>query len=108
MARTAGRGYGGRHQKLRAQVRQLVDAGEAYCTEPVCLEYDRWIEPGSAWDLAHDRDAGPGMYRGPAHRRCNRSEGATYGNQGRRRGSSFDPEGDPDVERHPTFYGGWR
>jgi len=89
MARTAGRGYGGRHQRLRGQVRQQVDAGEAYCTEVICLEEldgrSRWIEPGTPWHLAHDRAAGPGMYLGPAHERCNTSEGAAWGNAQRAR-----------------------
>ena len=85
-------GYGGRHQRLRAGLRPLVDAGEAYCAELVCLEEldgrTRWIEPGTPWHLAHDRAAGPGMYRGPAHERCNTSEGAVWGNARRGRARS--------------------
>ena len=80
--------HGGRHQRLRELWRPIVDAGDAECAERVCLEEldgaTRWIQPGTPWDLAHDRAAGPGMYRGPAHARCNRSEGALHGNQLRR------------------------
>jgi hypothetical protein len=66
------------HRKLRARYRPIVDRGDAYCTQPECLMWDRWIEPGTPWDLAHDRDNGG--YHGPAHALCNRSEGAVYGN----------------------------
>jgi hypothetical protein len=72
------RGYGADHQRHRRAVAPTVDAGQAWCTEPICLMPDRWIEPGTPWDLAHDRDAGPSAYRGPAHARCNRSEGARF------------------------------
>lgn len=76
---TTTRGYGRSHQQQRARWRPTVEAGDAYCAEPICIHQDgRWIEPGTPWDLAHDRDHGG--YLGPAHRACNRSEGATYGN----------------------------
>ena len=75
---TAARGYGGPHQKVRATLTPIVHRGDAWCTEPICLEPDRWIPPNTAWDLAHDRINGG--YLGPAHARCNRSEGATHGN----------------------------
>jgi hypothetical protein len=78
VATTAERGYGAEHQAERKRLAPTVQAGRAYCTEPICLMDDRWIEPGTPWDLAHDRDAGPGRYHGPAHRRCNRSEGARW------------------------------
>lgn len=39
----------------------------------------RWIQPGTPWDLAHDRSR-PGFYLGPAHAKCNRAEGARWGN----------------------------
>lgn len=76
--------YGSTHKRERARLAPTVDAGEAHCSEIVCLEEEdgrtRWIPPGTPWDLAHD---GPDTYRGPAHERCNRSEGAIRGNQQR-------------------------
>lgn len=60
-------------------MKPAVDAGQAYCTEPICLMRSRWIRPGSKWDAAHNRRTGG--YRGPAHARCNRSEAATFGNR---------------------------
>jgi hypothetical protein len=79
--RTASRGYTGQHTRIRAQLAPTVAAGHAHCTEPICLMRSRWIAPGSAWDLAHNRAAGG--YHGPAHTKCNRSEGATWGNRTR-------------------------
>lgn len=65
---TSERGYGTAHQKLRAQVkRELVDPGLAFC-----WRCGRWINPGLPWDLGHD-DEDRSLYRGPEHRRCNRS-----------------------------------
>ena len=51
----------------------------ARCHERLCLYGDRTIPTGAdrrAWDLAHDRATGAIL--GPAHRRCNRSEGARW------------------------------
>jgi hypothetical protein len=75
MARTAAEHtalYGRTHQKTRAQWAPIVDAGQGWCAEPVCLHPSRWIPPGTPWHLAH-RDGQDG-YRGPAHRRCNIAE----------------------------------
>jgi hypothetical protein len=69
---TAERGYGGAHEALRKRWEPKVAAGKAYCHEPVCIKADRWIEPGSEWDLAHQDDRR--YYRGPAHRECNAEE----------------------------------
>jgi hypothetical protein len=73
--------YGGKHQARRKQDAPLVDSGQAYCAEIICLyeqetgnPESRLIEPGSPWDEAHDRQR-PGHYLGPAHARCNRAEG---------------------------------
>jgi hypothetical protein len=77
---TPQRGYGYTHQKTRAAYKPAVDAGQATCTERVCLMASRRIAPGSAWDLAHDRTH-PGAYLGPAHAKCNRSEGSAYRRQ---------------------------
>ena len=48
------------------------------CHQPECLEPTRDIAPHDLVDIAHD-DSGT-VVLGPAHRRCNRSDG------GRRRG----------------------
>jgi hypothetical protein len=67
---TTARGYGWRHQRVRAAWRPRVEAGLvdcARCGEP--------IVPGEPWDLGHD-DVDRGRYRGPEHRYCNRSAGA--------------------------------
>lgn len=79
---TTQRKYGWAHAKARRRYAPLVAAGNAWCTEPRCLMTSRWIPPGSSWDLAHNRTTGE--YRGPAHTRCNRSEGATHGNRHRK------------------------
>lgn len=75
-----GAAYGWEHQQARAALRAEVEAGETDCAEPICLyEEDgegRRILSDDAWDLAHDRDHGG--YHGPAHRRCNRAEGARW------------------------------
>ena len=76
---TTERGYGNDHQKVRAQWAPVVDNGEAWCAEVVCLEPSRWIRPGTPWDLAHNRDRT--SYLEPAHPRCNRSEGSRRGNR---------------------------
>ena len=68
--------YGRAHRRARAALKPDVDAGRAYGAELVCLEPDRWIQPGTDWDLAHDRETGG--YLGPAHTGCNRAEGARF------------------------------
>jgi hypothetical protein len=72
------RGYGTEHKAERERWRPVVDRGDAYCAEIVCLEENdgagRWIEPGTEWHLAHAE--GQIGYRGPAHARCNISEGS--------------------------------
>jgi hypothetical protein len=77
-ANTTARGYGHTHQQERRRWLPIVQAGEAYCAEPICLHANRWIAPDAEWHLAHNRDTGG--YRGPAHARCNTSEGARYRN----------------------------
>lgn len=71
------------HRTLRTKLGRLVAAGNAWCAETVCLEErdgrDRWIAPGTPWDVAHHDDGA--TYKGPAHRRCNRSDGAVRGNR---------------------------
>lgn len=60
------------HQQERKRWAPVVAAGEAYCTEPICLMRSRWIPPGTPWHLSHD--AATGRWIGPSHRRCNLAE----------------------------------
>lgn len=83
LGRTAARGYGVTHKRLRAKWARLVEAGDAWCAR--C---GGWIAPGSLWDLGHD-DHDRGLYNGPEHRRCNRAAGARKLNAMRRRRSRF-------------------
>ena len=74
------------HRAKVAQYRRLVDSGKGWCCEVICLvEQDggtRWIPPHSPMDAAHDRTDPHGRrYLGPAHRRCNRAEGARFKHQ---------------------------
>jgi hypothetical protein len=64
---TTARGYGWSHQKARAQMATLVNAGEAYC-----WRCGGWIDPTQPWDLGHD-DHDRTIYRGPEHPACNRA-----------------------------------
>ena len=73
---TTQQGYGFAHQQERDRWRPIIAAGRGECTEPICLLPTRQIAPGSHWDLAHNRQTGG--YRGPAHRKCNRAEGARH------------------------------
>ena len=68
--------YGSAHRTERAKYAPAVSRGEAYCMEPICLLPDRRIPPGTAWDLAHDREHGG--YHGPSHATCNRAEGGRW------------------------------
>lgn len=79
MSSVAGVVYGRSHRKVRAALAPDVEAGKAWCCERICLYRSRWIKPGTPWDLAHDRRF-PGAYLGPAHAKCNRAEGARFGN----------------------------
>lgn len=64
------------HQAERERWRPTVEAGQAYCVEPICLELrdgrGRWIHPLSKWHLCHD--AATGAWLGPGHPRCNIAE----------------------------------
>lgn len=74
--------YGTAHKAERKRWEPTIDNGDGWCNEPICLEEregrGRWINPATPWDLAHDRTTG--QWRGPAHARCNRAEGARHGN----------------------------
>ncbi len=70
---TKQRGYGIQHQKLRAQWKRVVEAGQAQCHATTCLMQSRAIMPTEPWDLGHDPHRN---WTGPEHRRCNRADGA--------------------------------
>jgi hypothetical protein len=61
-AKTAARGYGGPHQKLRKWWAPRVATGQV-----LCWRCGHPIRPGEAWDLGHD-DHDRSIYRGPEHR----------------------------------------
>ena len=75
-----------KHKQVIAQYAALIKAGRGWCAETVCLiERDggtRFIPPTTPrrqWNAAHTDD---GLaYKGPAHERCNKSEGASRGNR---------------------------
>jgi hypothetical protein len=75
---TVARGYGYAHRAARKHWAPIVAKGRGWCCEETCLYPTRWIPPGTPWDLAHHTDRSLG-YRGPAHAKCNRTEGARRG-----------------------------
>ena len=64
---TAARGYGWRHQQLRAAWKRKVEAGIVFCAR--C---GRLIPPGAPFDLGHS-DYDRTQYTGPEHVACNRA-----------------------------------
>ncbi len=69
------------HQQERKRWQPIVEAGRAFCTEPVCKMPSRFIPPGSKWHLSHAPDGV--TYLGPSHARCNTAEAAVRGNRSR-------------------------
>jgi hypothetical protein len=67
---TTMRGYGNRHQQIRAGFARLVAGGNVECAR--C---DKPIDPREAWDLGH-LDGDRSRYSGPEHLRCNRATAA--------------------------------
>ena len=66
---TTRRGYGTQHQKLRARMKPIVDAGQVICAR--CGER---IQPGQRWCLDHADTAHAhqvGAYLGASHAWCN-------------------------------------
>jgi hypothetical protein len=70
--------YGTDFRALRRAYKPLVEAGRCFCTEPACLEDDRWIRPGTDWHLSHPVTGTKII--GPSHARCNTTEGSHRGN----------------------------
>lgn len=71
--------------------RQAIDRAQAagqwlWCRERLCRMPSRHIAPWQQADVAHDHtDPSGRRILGPAHRRCNRGEGAARGNRQRPR-----------------------
>lgn len=61
------------YREARTRYRTLIESGQGWCAQPVCVMADRWIPPGADFDTAHD-DSGT-VILGPAHTKCNRSDG---------------------------------
>ena len=89
--KTAARGYGGPHRKLKEQWRPHVDVGQTWCVAGICLEQldgrTRWIRPGTPWNLGHTADRT--AWTGPEHERCNKADGARRGNRMRTPSRTF-------------------
>jgi hypothetical protein len=65
--------YDWAHRQLRKHWQSVVEAGEAVCHAPICLDKSRRIEPGSAWVLGHAADRK--SWTGPEHRQCSDESG---------------------------------
>jgi hypothetical protein len=74
---TTQRGYGYAHQQERRRLTPTVNAGRAYCAQPVCIHTDRWIRPGTPWALGHNNNRT--AWIGPVHADCNQRDGASRG-----------------------------
>lgn len=79
---TTERGYGTKHQQLRAWWAPRVATGKVRCHRPTCRKL---IERGEPWDLGHTEDRT--AYTGPEHRDCNRRHGQQLGQERRRAAS---------------------
>lgn len=76
--KTAERGYGSEHRRMRESLRPVIERGDGWCMAAVCIMPSRWIAPGSRWDLGHLPDRSGWL--GACHQACNRSEGGRRGN----------------------------
>lgn len=70
---TAKRGYGSRHQRLRASWQRRINAGE----HVVCATCPTVITSTTSWQLGHDHERGG--YLGPQCTPCNTSDGGRRG-----------------------------
>lgn len=84
---TASRGYDNQHKRHRAALAPVVERGEAYCQQPVCVMPSRWIPPGSEWHLGHSDDRSEWL--GPVHSICNTADAGRRGAITRRRKSAL-------------------
>lgn len=66
--------YGEHHQAERQKYADTLREFGGQCMERLCVLPSRRIEPGAAWQLAHDHERGPRDYLGPAHAECNEFE----------------------------------
>jgi hypothetical protein len=65
------------HKQLEVEYAKQIAQGQGWCTEPICLAATRFIPPGTPradWHVPHNPD-GVTYRGGPAHARCNTSEG---------------------------------
>jgi hypothetical protein len=82
---TTERGYGIDHQRERARLKPVVDAGLAFCQQGIpgngstggCCMPTRRIHPGTPWHLGHN-DART-AWIGPVHEQCNQDHAAIKG-----------------------------
>lgn len=66
-----------KHKALRVIYGARIQAGNGWCTEPVCLMPSRAIPPdtpSTEWHVPHNED-GVTYRDGPAHARCNTADG---------------------------------
>ena len=96
---TVERGYNADHVRLRQQWAPIVAAGRASCHAGRCLYGNRWIPPGTPWDLGHNVERT--AWTGPEHARCNRAEGAARGN--RHRGTPTHPKRGKTAVKYTTI-----
>jgi hypothetical protein len=77
-ASTTSRGYGARHQQLRAGYKRRMAHGEQF----TCWRCGELVDPQQPWDLGHD-DHDRSSYKGPEHRGRECSQGGNRATSGR-------------------------
>ncbi len=78
------------HKRERRKWKAIVDAGNGWCSERVCLMPTRWLDPAEPFDLAHDHVNGG--YLGPAHFAATGRRAPPRGNRARHRGTPPPPK----------------